>query len=540
MLRLKKITLQAIKISNFKRSLPLQINLSLVIFSVVLMASCFLMSIGWNSSLLGPHDFRQTQTAISVFYLLKGGPWIDYITPILGPEWSIPYEFPLYQWMVAVLVWITQIPLDQAGRWISVSFFLLCLLPMTSILRSLRLTSDEAKWTCCLFLLCPLYLFWSRTFLIESTALFLSLCYFACVLRWNEEAQICPKQGSFILGIIFGSLAALVKVTTYLGLGYAAAMVMIYRLRQSLFHSKHRLHSNANHVKPFRSLVMNTLLIGIPLFFAIIWTKHADTLKSQSVLAGNHITSVALHQWNFGSLKQRASFDSLKIIYHRMLADIWGDRFTLITLLGLSIFAQGFRLRILASLILFATTFLTFTNLHLIHNYYQYANGVFLISASGFLIASLLRRGSAFRALGYAFFGLSIFFSLKHFKNNFSPTLINDPTEIQRALEPITKATDSHDVLIVSGSDWSSLIPYYSERRALMIPRWLTDAETRVHTSLTQMSPPFRLGGILACEGSDELPEIKRLIKNHNATIPPIRGTAGPCHFNFYAVPKQN
>lgn len=130
--------------------------------------------------------------------------------------------------------------------------------------------------------------------------------------------------------------------------------------------------------------------------------------------------------------------------------------------------------------------------------------------------------------------------SLKHFKDHFSNTLINDPTEIQKALDPIKKVTEPHDVLIVYDANWSPLIAYYAERRALMVPNWLLDSETRIQTSISRILPPFRLGGILTCGKSDELSEVKKLIKSHQAIVPPITGTAGECHFNFYAVPKKN
>jgi hypothetical protein len=46
-----------------------------------------------DKPLLGPHSFRQTQTAISAFYMAQD-PWmfLDYITPVLGPPWKIPME----------------------------------------------------------------------------------------------------------------------------------------------------------------------------------------------------------------------------------------------------------------------------------------------------------------------------------------------------------------------------------------------------------------------------------------------------------------
>ena len=45
------------------------------------------------------------------------------ITLVLGPPWSIPIEFPLYQWNVAAAVKIFNTPLDQTGRFFSCLLF---------------------------------------------------------------------------------------------------------------------------------------------------------------------------------------------------------------------------------------------------------------------------------------------------------------------------------------------------------------------------------------------------------------------------------
>jgi hypothetical protein len=99
------------------------------IFAICLVHSFWAMSIGWNNSILDMHGFRQTQTAISTYFVLQGGAWLAYETPVLGAPWSIPFEFPLYQWITAVWVKISGIPLDQAGRSVSVVFYYLTLWP---------------------------------------------------------------------------------------------------------------------------------------------------------------------------------------------------------------------------------------------------------------------------------------------------------------------------------------------------------------------------------------------------------------------------
>src|SRR5258708_806650 len=82
--------------------------------------SAYLMASRCNASLIDRRSFRQTQTAISVRAMLDGGPWLAYETPVLGQPWSIPFEFPTYQWLVALTELATHLPIDQAGRVVSV------------------------------------------------------------------------------------------------------------------------------------------------------------------------------------------------------------------------------------------------------------------------------------------------------------------------------------------------------------------------------------------------------------------------------------
>lgn len=82
--------------------------------------SLWAVSVGWYHSIFDFHGFRQAQTAISANSILYGGPILHYETPVLGPPWSIPFEFPLYQVLVALLAKLLSSPLDQTGRFVSV------------------------------------------------------------------------------------------------------------------------------------------------------------------------------------------------------------------------------------------------------------------------------------------------------------------------------------------------------------------------------------------------------------------------------------
>ena len=61
-------------------------------------------TLGWKSLNLPGCEFRQTQTAVSAFFIQREHNFsLAYPTPVLGKPWSIPLEFPLYQWTVVVV-----------------------------------------------------------------------------------------------------------------------------------------------------------------------------------------------------------------------------------------------------------------------------------------------------------------------------------------------------------------------------------------------------------------------------------------------------
>ena len=99
-----------------------------LILGLVIVAALWAMTRQWDKPLLDMHSFRQTQTAISAYYMAKD-PWMffNYITPVLGKPWQIPMEAPIYQWIVARWHNMTAMGLDQSGKLVSIAFWLLCL-----------------------------------------------------------------------------------------------------------------------------------------------------------------------------------------------------------------------------------------------------------------------------------------------------------------------------------------------------------------------------------------------------------------------------
>ena len=207
-------------------------------------------------------------------------------------------EFPLYQGVVAGLAKILSTPLDQTGRFVSILFYYLCFFPLASILSSIGLRGVQMVPSLALFAMSPLYVFISRLFLIESTALFFSLLYadqmFRLVLgqrRWQAR--------HIAGGAVFGVLAGLVKVTTFAPFFVLGTSLAAWGLWKDRERGKLRVDS---------LLEVTLCCLALPVAATSWWTRFADGVKAQNPI-GIYLISSALHSWNFGTIAQRLTLE---------------------------------------------------------------------------------------------------------------------------------------------------------------------------------------------------------------------------------------
>jgi hypothetical protein len=443
-----------------------------LLFAACLLYALGVLSIGWNHTLLDDHGFRQTQTAISVYYLVGQGPRLAYQTPVLGPPWALPFEFPFYQWIVASLVGTLRSPLEQTGRAVSVAFFLLSLFPAWRILFRLGLSPASRSMALSLWLVSPFYLFWSRTFLIESTALFLGLTYLATSMAYRDSNRRTALFGC----LIAGALAALVKITTF-GV-FAIAIFLVWSAA----------------IRARRRILVLLLLVGLPAACGLAWTRFADGCKELNPL-GQYMTSAALHEWNFGTLAQRCSVETWFVILGRGNL-IVGH----LALLGLGtiglIVARRRRTGFAACVLLAMSAPLVFTNLHYVHEYYAYANGVFWIAAMGLCLAAMLECHGLVRRSAYYLLAAVIATSVLQYRQYYYPVQAANATAIADLGEKLQRLTNSNDVLLIVGCDWSPEIPFYSRRRALMVPVWKRDVLQDLEQSRSNLRA-YRIGALV-------------------------------------------
>jgi hypothetical protein len=428
----------------------------MVIFALLLLFSVRAMTTGWHHTILDQYGFRQAQTATTIAYLLRGGPWVAYETPVLGPPWSIPFEFPLYQWIVALVVWLFRVPIDQAGRLISALFFFASLLPLFFLLRRLGLTRSQTWPFLISMVVSPLYIFWSRTVMIESCALFLSLTYLAAA----AEYLYSPRTAIAALILFTGVLAAMVKLPTFFGFALCGALLLLGdRYRRSLLD-----------LSNLRTHIVYAVCAGVVPFLAgYSWSLYAEAQRTKNPLSG-FLALDALVTFTYGTLRQRFSPELWHVVWSRSIPDILGSNLLILPLLICLPFVnrevRGFAL---ASMAMFFIVWMTFTNLHYVHSYYQYANGVFLIAALGFTIAGLIEINTPARVSGLVLLGATVLLGVTGYRHTYEKSQQSDNRSLQGTAKVIRENSDIEDAVIVYGMDWSPELLYSSARRGIMV-----------------------------------------------------------------------
>jgi hypothetical protein len=466
----------------------------LLLCTLLLIHASMTLVISGNHPLSEMFEFRQTQTALSVFWMVKEGLKVFYQTPVVGSPWEIPFEFPTYAWLVAV-VNILGVPLNLAGRLVSFVFFIACLLPLMSLGRNLRLGRWWTLAASALFLASPLYLMWGRSFMIETMALFFAVAHLSCFVAGVTQNRVAYLLWSGICGIV----AVLTKSTTLPAFSLLAAIFFLVHFIAQ------RKSSGPLSLSMFVASGL-TLIVAYPP--GLYWVSMSDGVKTLNIV-GQHLTSAALTGWNYGTLDAKLSAELwLKVLPSRILSEIIGPLAVLAILLLLLLQTfKKIRIRfsirqagILSLMVIgFLTPIIIFTNLHLVHNYYQVANGIFVIAAVALLIEGLRARFGDVAASVILFGVLSN--QLAMFYGAYFPQIYGPPE-----LEDYDLALQARDLtpegsaLLVFGIDWSSTVAYASERKAMSVPNWLPlDQLDGILADPTAWAGGLDIGGIVYC-----------------------------------------
>lgn len=430
--------------------------------------------------LIEAHGFRQTQTAITVQdWINHGFDLIHYRTPVLGAPWTLPMEFPTFQasayGMYHVLLPMTD-NLDVALRVTGLVYFYLSFAAFCWLAKILfgRLEkgSQYYKVAAIIYLFSPFTVFWSRTSMIEYCAVFFQLLYAGCFLKILYDADR-KKVFWFFAALVSGGIGYLTKSTTMV-----PAVVFLFVCSLVWYWPKLRDIRKLLVKEEILKILCLFVVAVLPFVVGIIWVRYSDNVKIQS--GYEFLTSNGLETWNFGTLGER-----FNVSYHVRLLKNLEEVLPMILLVISGCFfffsrqeaedgdARRKKKQLCIALILaVVVTVWTLFNLYSAHNYYSTAIFPFLVLAGGILYTDFI---------GYVIQNkkkllMIVSAGLVLFHIGFSPLVRLQTWRPDHSQDGnvatglwIREHSGEDDVLLVLNHDWSSVLPYYANRRALMV-----------------------------------------------------------------------
>jgi hypothetical protein len=441
-----------------------------------------------GQELIDLHHFRQTQTALVTEGILKSqGPFfLTNSVPVLGPPWEVPFDFPIYQFMVSWFSSLSGIGVSQSGRLLNVLLGLALVHPTHKIFKAIGVSSTATLFLAILTFTSSQYLYWSRTFLIENTALLLSLygVYFSI-----KAIQSFGLQNQLYSLVLF-TLAALQKVTT--ALPVILALIVLNFLHSSGLKGISKVKKLTKYAAPFI----------LPILVSQLWVVYSDGIKEEGLLS-KYMTSASLSGWNFGTFAQRFSADLwVDVILKRVILGNAGAGIAFILLVTYLIKFPRNQKYIVTFLLMFLLPTLIFPNLHIVHTYYQSANLIFLLMAISIALEELTKSKMK---VTVALILITSVSNLAIFSKYYLPfeRLKKEDTIEYLIAQELKSVTSKESIFISYGLDWDPTVSYLSSRDAVMFPNWYPNYDRAIVNPL-QYSGKKKIGAMILCQSSDQ------------------------------------
>lgn len=340
--------------------------------------------------------------------------------------------------------------------------------------------------------------------MIETAAIFFAVL----AIKYFMELLTLPNKSTTALFIFFITLSILQKATT--GLPVLAVLALIY-----LFHE---VRKNPTLIKTFtfRNACLAFLLFALPIVIGFGWAFYTDIVKSKNEF-GISITSSALSKWNWGTLAQRFSEKLYsEVIWTRILKTNLAGLLGLATILSAFLLSKNKNQKIIIgiSLLLGILPLFLFTNLHLVHSYYQSANIIFFIFALSVAlgcVAESLRSTAWFFCIFLALIASNYYAFNQGYFNDIKAIFNTSNSRDLLVPSIIKNNTTPDEAFIAFGNDWSSSFAYYAERRSFTVPNWFKQYDnvlTHPENHLGGMS----LGAIVLCPDAKK-PSARQLLE---------------------------
>lgn len=429
------------------------------VFCAALIAHFYCTTLNWTCPFMAGHEFRQSQTAIVSYYIDEQNNFSPlYETPILGKPWvSILLEVPVYEWSVVLLSRATGLPHFLAARGLSLACFYLALPALYLLLGRFGLTKPRRLFALALVLTCPVYIFYSRAFLMESMELMCCAWFLLGFVRTMDE-----RRWSWLTLTVFaGTLAALIKSITF-------AVWLLPAAGYGAWHLWGALRARQGWRAPLQTVLWGLACVVVALGALRWWINLTDPIKAAHASAWI-FTSKNLSEGNWGVLDFVARFSPKT---WAILLERWKEAIMTPWIVGAGLITglifKQVRRPVLGLAAIFFLAQLMFPFAYAYQDYYYYACAVFLAGALAFVLFGVLDSRLP-RWCCWLIVALPLGAQLNTYWQGYRPAqqLISPGgfpfTDALRDLLP------KESVIIVAGADWAAMIPLYSQHKALMI-----------------------------------------------------------------------
>ena len=428
---------------------------------------------------LRDHSFwwRAAQTESTVYWFQQEGiDLIDYQTPIYGPPWQVPFEFPLFQAMAALIGKIGHLDSEFSSRLAALfSFYLSALflyLASQKIFRD-KFTSHSILF---IYLWTPYNIYYSTEPLIDFLALAMGFGYFYLILVWLDNRS---KGWNALAAFVCGALGYLIKpsVMPIVVIPILAAVILDAKER-GYFSRPFTIRSLWGRVKVDLAYWVILAAIGIlPVLLGYLWTKHADLIKGSSVFT-QWLTSTNLPQWYFGTWAQRLNISLWYQYIHQILWFLLPYAFFPFALLGfaglrktslkVALIVPAFALGVFATLSIFLNLFQ--------HEYYYICFTASMAILTGFGIRRFLQLTQKVMPDVIYLAALALLITAAFcYKNQYRPFRAraldynNQMASTRAWVREIQQYVSTDEWVVFVEDDWNPLIPYLFERKTMVV-----------------------------------------------------------------------
>jgi hypothetical protein len=331
------------------------------------------------------------------------------------------------------------------------------------------------------------------------------------------------------------TLAVLQKVTA------AAPAMLVLGALWVVVRLRRRAHGGS---PPMRDWVAAFIIFGVPLLVEAAWTRFSDACKSQNAF-GAQLTSSALAPFHFGDWAERWSRELfVGVVWNRVLVPNGGGVLGLLLVAAALVFGRDSRERaaIGACVALFFAPLLVFTNLHLVHDYYQTECALFALAALAVSVGGFVPRISKQALAAPAITAVIVASNLLHFHEGYWDALTMkwsvSTTRTLTIAEVLKRYTPEDSAFVAFGYDWSSELAYYSERKSFTVAPFFRNYD-RAWLEPEAYLGGAELGAIVGCPNARG-PSREQFLKRFEADARWMLVDVGECQVLVNRKPRTS